>query len=200
MLPILPLLKTFMERVRLEVGAVASVGGTDNDFVFFLSGKDSKMGIPIKLTAQQIYSILANFEKIDDAEITTQQFMTNILERYKIELLEVEIYRDRANKTFNAKLLFYDGESEVTEVSSAVDGAILAKKFQAPIYITAKEMQVYAKSIESIGAINSMLDESDFDEFEDLESMLREAIEKEEDERAADIKAEINRINTKNKI
>lgn len=186
-----------MKRARLDVGALASVNGKNNNFVFFLCKKGSNEGIPIELSPNQIYTVLTNFDKVPEKNITSQQLITNILGRFNIELLEVEIKRDREANIFVSKLLLFNGEVEIVDVASAVDGAILAKKFEAPIYISNEELAEFAVDI--CLHTNSEKDDVDLllEDLITLESKLKEAIDNEEYEKAAKIKEELNKRNIK---
>ncbi len=187
-----------MKKVRLDVGALASVNGKNNNFIFFLCEKESDVGIPIELSPNQIYTVLTNFDKVPEKSITSQQLITNILGCFNIELLEVEIIRDREANIFVSKLLLFNGDKEVVDVASAVDGAILAKKFEAPIYISDEELKEFAVDI-SVFANNEKAENIGLlEDLNILERQLKEAIDNEEYERAAIIKEELNKRNIKN--
>jgi len=132
----------------------------------------------------------------------------NFAKSFGIELLEVSIYRLEEG-VFYSNLLCFDGEKEVTIDARTSDAIALALRFKCPIFTTDDIIEKAGivldpeeddpnkivpptpapshnpKSAETNAYRNLALNE--------LEALLDEAIRNEDYEKAAQVKAEINR-------
>ena len=193
-----------MKRIRLDIGALAASPQDGGSFMFFLYREGMDRCLPVSLTPPEIHAVLSNF-KADSTEISVHNVFSKLLQKFRIELLEVSIIHNDDNVKpnsnnkqegcFCAELLFFDGESEVREIAGFVDGIILSKQFGAPIYIAEELMDKYSKGIDSYSkdVLNS---EAILNK---LKEELQSAINNEEYERAAQITKKIEELKKSDK-
>lgn len=194
-----------MKRIRLDIGALAASPQDGGSFTFFLYREGMDRCLPVPLTPPEMHTALSNF-KHDPDGVSIHSAFAGVLQQYRIELLEVTIIREKAQKqdcpieqfedeklkngVFLSELLFFDGEREVRQVAGFIDGIILSKQFGAPIYIAEELMDKYSAGIDSYSkeVLNSEA------ALNKLKEALQEAINNEEYERASQISKQIEAI------
>ncbi|MBR5857091.1 MAG: bifunctional nuclease family protein [Bacteroidales bacterium] len=184
-----------MRRVRLDIGAVAASPEEGGSFTFFLYREGMDRCLPVPLTPPQMHSILSNFKQLPGSSISMQSLFAEVLQQYRIELLEVSIVRSedesaQENNGFVSELLFFDGDKEIKQVAGFVDGIILSKSFSCPIYISEELLERHAKGIDVQS--KDLLDKESL--LNRLKEELQEAINNEEYERASEISKRIESI------
>jgi bifunctional DNase/RNase len=189
-----------MRRVRLDIGAVAASPEEGGSFTFFLYREGMDRSLPVPLTPPQMHSILSNFRQIPGASISMQSLFSEVLQEYRIELLEVSIVKSyeedaQENDGFVAELLFFDGDKEIRKIAGFVDGIILSKSFSCPIYISEELLDRYAREIDLQS--KDVLDKETL--LSRLKDELQQAINNEEYEKASAISKRIESIKNNNK-
>ncbi len=200
-----------MKRIRLDIGALAASPEDGGSFMFFLYREGMDRCLPVSLTPPEMHAVLSNF-KLDTNEISVHNVFSKVVQKYRIELLEVEIIRaesrgealEERNESghtehadeiekhgcFQVELLFFDGESEVREIAGFIDGVILSKQFGAPIYISEELMDKYSQGMDDYS--KEVLDTETL--MKKLKEELQQAIDNEEYERAAEITKRIEKL------
>ncbi len=178
-----------MKRIRLDIGALAASPEDGGSFMFFLYREGMDRCLPVSLTPPEMHAVLSNF-KMDANEVSVHSVFSKVVQKYRIELLEVEIIRDDSKNVFFTELLFFDGESEVREIAGFIDGVILSKQFGAPIYISEELMEKYSQGMDDYS--KDVLDAETL--LKKLNEELVQAIDNEEYERAAEITKRIEKL------
>ena len=140
-----------MKRIRLDIGAVTATPENGGSFMFFLYKDGLENCLRVKITPGDMHAVLANFkpDSTPNESVPTQEVLKNALQEFRIELLEVLIVRNEQKDCFESELLLFDGNKEVKITAGFVDGIILAKGFQCPIYIEQELMDKYSSSIDN---------------------------------------------------
>ena len=181
-----------MKRIRLDIGAVTATPENGGSFMFFLYKDGLENCLRVKITPGDMHAVLANFkpDSTPNESVPTQEVLKNALQEFRIELLEVLIVRNEQKDCFESELLLFDSNKEVKITAGFVDGIILAKGFQCPIYIEQELMDKYSSSIDN--STQQFIDKQEH--LNKLKEELNKAIASEDYERAAKINKAIDNI------
>ncbi len=180
-----------MKRIRLDIGALTASPEDGGSFMFFLYREGMDKCLPVKLSPPDMHAVLSNFNKQEGGESTIHTLMSNTLQQFSIELLEVTVVKDGEKNPFACELLLFDGEKEVKQHSGFIDGIILAKQFASPIYIAELLMERYASTMD---LVSEKIVKKEI-HIQKLKEELDNAIASEDYERAAQIKKAIEDLN-----
>ena len=189
-------------RYKLELVGITYNQIESGVYALILQQEGGTRRIPIIIGTAEAQSIECKLQNIIPPRPLTHDLIVNIMRAYGVVLQEVEIRR-LPNGVFAATLFLSDGSREITIDSRSSDAVALAVRFGVHIY-TSGEVLLNA-SFESKKQPNENIEtnkekENDFNSLElvtikRLNEMLAEAVEKEQYEQAAKIKAEIERRN-----
>lgn len=180
-----------MKRIRLDIGALTASPEDGGSFMFFLYREGMDKCLPVKLSPPDMHAVLSNFNRQDDQGGTVHNLFCNTLQQFRIELLEVIVIRDDERGCFACELLLFDGEKEIRQYGSFIDGVILAKQFACPIYTDEQLMEKYASAID---IVSEKIVKKEI-HLQKLKEELANAISSEDYERAAQISKAIDELN-----
>jgi len=197
-----------MQKVKLNVLGISYSQTQSGAYALVLSEEDGLRRIPIIIGGFEAQSIAIHLEGLTPPRPLTHDLFLSFANSFNIELLEVNIYR-LEDGVFYSQLVCFNGDKEVVIDSRTSDAIALALRFKCPIFTTPEIVDragVYieedeADSEDTHGTADSSFDEPityDESEFESLNldslnSLLQEAIELEDYERASHIRDEIQR-------
>ncbi len=191
-----------MEKVQVDILGLSTSPSSAGAYALILKETNGKRKLPIIIGAFEAQSIALELEGMKPPRPLTHDLMKSIIDTFAVSLNEVCINELR-DGTFYAKL-FVEGLSETQEIDSRPSDAIaLAVRYGAPIYVDESVLT-------EAGIVSEDGDEETEEEtpkveeetpakkfttkLEQLQSGLKEAIEKEDYEKAAKIRDEIKKL------
>lgn len=200
-----------MDRVQLEILGLSSSPSAGGAYALLLKEMYGIRRIPIIIGAYEAQSIALELEGIKPPRPLTHDLLANIIKNLHAVVNEVVITDLREN-TFFAKIVF-EISGLTNDVDSRPSDAIaLAVRLGVPIFISEKVMEIasFIPSSEEQKDGKDEYEDSPDDEIEEerqeeqasnpadmkiasLQDQLRDAIEKEDYERAAKLRDEINK-------
>jgi len=167
-------------------------------YALILGESNGKRRLPILIGGFEAQSIALGLEKLQPLRPMTHDLLKNVLDFFAIEVTEVIIHKFKEG-VFHAVLVCRQ-HNEISEIDARTSDAVaIATRYNCPIYayenilneagILLDEPENHDKPLQAELAI----DENEFSEFllPELETMLMQAIENEEYERASLIRDEI---------
>lgn len=200
-----------MNKIQVEILGLSASPSAGGAYALLLKEVYGVRRLPIIIGSFEAQSIALEMEGIKPPRPLTHDLLKNVIENLGGNVLEVIIDELRDN-TFYAKVRL-EISSMTNDIDSRPSDAIaLAVRTGAPLYVSEEVMKVAAfipNSDESDEQISKMFDEEDDEtpsqsdvsetKLANLQNLLREAIEKEDYERAAKLRDEINHLlGTKN--
>lgn len=183
-----------MKRIRLDIGALTASPDNGGSFMFFLYREGMNKCLPVKLSPPDMHAVLSNFNQPQMPGITVHGAFQQVLQQYRIELLEVTVLRNDQDNIFETELLFFDGEKEAKQIAGFIDGVILAKAFACPIYTDEALMEKYSSTID---IVSEKIVKKEI-HLQRLKEELEKAVAAEDYERASEIKKAIEEISKEN--
>ena len=189
-----------MEKVQVDILGLSTSPSSAGAYALILKETNGKRKLPIIIGAFEAQSIALELEGMKPPRPLTHDLMRNIIDTFAVSLNEVCINELR-DGTFYAKLTI-EGISDTQEVDSRPSDAIaLAVRYGAPIYVG-------AEVLDEAGVLSE--DEDDVEEthikeeteqirkpltkLEQLQTSLKDAIEKEDYEKAAKLRDDIRKL------
>ncbi|MEJ5306505.1 MAG: bifunctional nuclease family protein [Ignavibacteria bacterium] len=210
-----------MDKVRVEIAGLHQTPTGSGAYALILKEVNGNRNLPIIIGAFEAQAIAMELEGIKPPRPLTHDLTKNLIESLGATLVEIIIDELRDN-TFYAKLIL-DVSSMTQEIDARPSDAIaLSVRFRCPIYASETVMREAAFEVEpeeeSSFRLRDEIDEEE-DEREDfterrrprsqesssfsrskenriaqLKAQLKEAIEKEEYEKAAKIRDELKKL------
>ena len=192
-----------MEKIRLEIIGMSYSQSQSGAYALILGEKDGKRRLPIIIGGFEAQSIAIELEKIKTPRPLTHDLFKTFAESFDIRISEV-IINKFSEGVFYAVLLCSSGKKKIEIDSRTSDAIALALRFGCPVYtfesimvaagILMEEDQENAKSGNPIED-ELVSEETSFSEYplDDLNQMLKSAIENEEYEKAVRIRDEIKK-------
>jgi len=196
-----------MNKIKLEVIAISQSQGQSGAYTVFLQDMISKKQLRIIIGAAEAQSIAFALENIKPPRPLTHDVFKNFCDAFSIKIIEVNITQ-LIDNVFYAKLICSDNHKLIDIDSRTSDAIAMALRFGCPIFTnelvlkTANEIEFnmggekQKKDISSTpdpGALGSQSNEYEFFPLEELEDLLKEAIENEDYEKASRIRDEIKK-------
>ncbi|WP_026464858.1 bifunctional nuclease family protein [Adhaeribacter aquaticus] len=202
-----------MKKIQLEILGLSSSQSQTGSFALVLGEKEGNRRLPIIIGMFEAQSIAIQIEKISPNRPLTHDLFKSFAQHLDVSILEVLI-SDLKEGVFYSKIVCTDGERQFDLDARPSDAIAIGLRFGVPIY-----------TVESVlseaGIILSDLEEEEDEETDEIETstsssasystesksnlrdisveelnkMLEEALEKEDYERAAKIRDEINKRN-----
>lgn len=166
-------------------------------YALILQEKDGTRRIPIVIGSSEAQSIECKLQDIVPPRPLTHDLTVNIMRAYGLEIREIEIKRIDGG-IFAADILMTDGERNLVIDSRSSDAIALAIRMGAPIYTTESVLEAVgverraAKVRKVVDRVKHPIGLESLTE-EQLNEMLADAVDKEQYEVAARIKAELDR-------
>ena len=182
-----------MEKVKLNVLGITSSQIQAGAYALVLSEEGGAYRIPVIVGVADAQSIAVKLENVRPPRPLSHDLIVSLTHAFGIGLEEVFIYKFE-NGVFLSELHFGDDDRKVVIDSRTSDAIALAMRTGAPIYTTREILKkagfVSEKGEVKVAPVDSELKEIDLKKFavEELEKMLSKCVEREEYERAAEIK------------
>ncbi len=187
------------EKIELEVAGLTLLEHAQPSYVLVLKEKDGDIRIPIVIGMFEAQAILIVKENLKPLRPLTHDLTVNILSQFGISIIEVYIKKIENDIFYSEIILEKDGK--IISVDSRTSDAIaLAMRFKCPIYtnrnvianigIDLKKIKNQMEQKEETSA-----EESKFADYTDdeLENMLKKAVEQENYELASEIRDELKK-------
>lgn len=181
------------EKVALKVLGF-STGSSAGSYALVLEEMDGGRQLLIVIGASGVQAIAFEMEGVVPPRPLTHDLMKNIITAFGSELSEVVITEVR-DGTFYAHV---DIEGTIVDARPS-DAIALAVRYRAPIYVTENVMNEFG--IASQGSEGTIATEEELPEslkgmtkLEEFRNQLKEAVEKENYEKAAQLRDEIKKL------
>lgn len=192
-----------MEKIRLEIIGMSYSQSQSGAYALILGEHGGVRRLPIIIGGFEAQAIAVELEKMKPSRPLTHDLFKNFAEHYNVFIKEVLIDKFMEG-VFFAKLICMQGDT-VSEIDARTSDAVaLAIRFRCPIYTFENIMSEAGIVMEDKAEeLQDQEEESKPDEstsgpydtntLEELEEMLQKAVEKEEYEKASQIRDEINK-------
>lgn len=193
-----------MEKVKLEIVGMSYSRSQSGAYALILGIEYQKKRLPIIIGSSEAQAIAIELEKMKPSRPLTHDLFANFARKFNINVSEVIINKFEEGIFYSKLVCNQDGE--VLEIDSRTSDAVaLALRFKCPIYTYQSIIDEAGIMLEDdpIGedpeadTFESTLEEEsgDFDDYltEDLQVLLKKAIETENYEEASRIRDEINK-------
>lgn len=201
-----------MKKIQLEILGLSSSQSQTGSFALVLGERDGNRRLPIIIGMFEAQSIAIQIEKINPNRPLTHDLFKSFAEQVSVNITEILI-SDLKEGVFYSKIMCTDGEKDFELDARPSDAIAIGLRFGVPIYTVesvlseagiilsdleeeedeADEMTV--KSSSSAATSSSAKEPLNQTSVDDLNKMLNEALEKEDYERAAKIRDELNKRN-----
>lgn len=202
-----------MKKIPLEILGLSSSQSQTGSFALVLGEKEGNRRLPIIIGMFEAQSIAIQIEKISPNRPLTHDLFKSFAQQVNVTIVEVLI-SDLKEGVFYSKIVCHDGDREFDLDARPSDAIAIGLRFGVPIY-----------TVESVlseaGIILSDLEEEEEEETDEIETsvssspakseasktnlrdvsvdelnkLLEDALEKEDYERAAKIRDELNKRN-----
>lgn len=185
-------------RVRLTVLGITYNQVSNGAYALILSQHEGNYRIPIVIGVAEAQSIAAYLKNVTFSRPLTHEMFQSVLTAFGVVVKEVYIYRF-AEGVFYSEITFDDGDREIKIDSRTSDAVALSLRYNAPIYTTEEilkevgfEIDLDGERIEDDDNSTPVFDirKIPLEKFSvaELNKMLEKSIDKEDYERAAEIK------------
>lgn len=182
-----------MEKIQVDILGLSTSPASGGAYALILKEVNGNRRLPIIIGAFEAQSIALEMEGIKPPRPLTHDLMKNILDSVGAELSEITICELKEG-TFYAKLIFDNKEID----SRPSDAIALAVRSGAPIFVAEKVMQDAAFLPENEASEQTLPASAPKDAklstLDQFRAQLKEAIEKEDYERAAKLRDEIRKL------
>jgi bifunctional DNase/RNase len=197
-----------VKKIQLEILGLSSSQSQSGSFALVLGEKDGNRRLPIIIGMFEAQSIAIQIEKINPNRPLTHDLFKSFAQHLNVRIKEILI-SDLKEGVFYSKIVCTDGTNSFELDARPSDAIAIGLRFGVAIY-TVESVLSEAGII-----LSDLEDEEDEDELAEIESpekpakkssmtevstdelnkMLNEALEKEDYERAAQIRDELNKRN-----
>ncbi|MBI2427770.1 MAG: bifunctional nuclease family protein [Ignavibacteriales bacterium] len=193
-----------MDKVQVDILGLSTSPSSAGAYALILKETNGKRKLPIIIGAFEAQSIALELEGMKPPRPLTHDLMKNIIDTFAVSLNEVFINELR-DGTFYAKLSV-EGVSDTQEIDSRPSDAIaLAVRYGVPIFVEEGVLQEAGVVSDDEEVLEEEGEEGEKKQekapvkqfttkLEQLQSSLKEAIEKEDYEKAARIRDEIRKM------
>ena len=193
-----------MDFTRVDIIGLSTSPSSGGAYALVLGEVEGNRRLPIIIGAFEAQAIALELEKIQPPRPMTHDLLRDTFEAVDVEVTEVVIDELREG-TFFAKIRYrHDGEEHQLD-SRPSDAVALAVRVDAPIFVAPMVLDEAGIVAEDESDISSLAeqaeettgtgeDEPPGTELEQMQQKLEEAVEKEDYERAAELRDEIQRL------
>jgi len=185
-----------VDKIQVDILGLSTSQASGGAYALILKEVSGNRRLPIIIGAFEAQSIALEMEGIKPPRPLTHDLMKNILETLGAELAEITISELR-DGTFYAKLSFDSQEID----ARPSDAIALAVRYGAPIFVSEKVMEEASflpeeeqEPSEANSMATSKPKETKLTRLEVLRGQLKEAVEREDYEKAASLRDEIRKI------
>ncbi|PWE01064.1 bifunctional nuclease domain-containing protein [Marinilabilia rubra] len=193
-------------KIKLNILGLSYSQTQSGAYALVLAEEEGERRIPIIIGAVEAQSIAIKLEGLEPPRPLTHDLFLNFARAFKIDILEVVIYKLEEGIFYSELVCLYN--DEVVRIDSRTSDAVsLALRFNCPIYTfedimekagivldfgdqEAPQQEEKKSPEEKTKKTKSPMEEKSMQELKDL---LNEAVDKENYEKASEIKAEIER-------
>ncbi len=186
-----------MKKIELDLVALSHAIAQNQSFAIILGEKNGPRRIPIVIGTVEAQAIALALEKMTPARPLTHDLLKNLCTEFDIELQEV-IINNLIEGIFYARLVC-SRQGEVVEIDSRTSDAIaLAVRFGCPIFtyeFIMDQVGIVFEDPSSKANIQTVDKNTEVSRHttEQLQTMMQEALEQEDYEKAARLRDEINK-------
>jgi hypothetical protein len=185
-----------VEKIQVEILGLSTSPASGGAYALILKEVNGNRRLPIIIGAFEAQSIALEMEGIKPPRPLTHDLMKNIIDSMGIALSEILI-NELKDGTFYAKLSLDSEEID----SRPSDAIALAVRYGVPIFVSDKVMEEAAflpeEEQEAAGGSSSKKPASKLTKVEALRAQLQEAIEREDYEKAAQLRDELRKLEQK---
>ncbi|MBE0674572.1 MAG: bifunctional nuclease family protein [Bacteroidales bacterium] len=192
-----------MKRVKLKVLGISYSQTQSGAYALVLVEENGERRIPIIIGGFEAQSIVIKLENLNPPRPLTHDLFKSFADSFGITFFEVMIDR-LEDGVFYSKLVCSNGENEFSIDSRTSDAVALALRFNCPIFTTEEIIERAGIVInqpmegtpqEAGGGLSDDEPEAEYDSFsdEELKKMMEEAVAREDYEKAATLKNEIDK-------
>ena len=181
-----------MEKIQVDILGLSTSPASGGAYALILKEVNGSRRLPIIIGAFEAQSIALEMECIKPPRPLTHDLMKSLLDSMGVELSEITICELR-DGTFFAKLIFDNQEID----SRPSDAIALAVRTGVPIYVAEKVMQdaAFLPDNETHDqAQQPVIKDQKLSAIDQFRMQLKEAIEREDYERAAKLRDEIRKL------
>ncbi|HKM44327.1 MAG TPA: bifunctional nuclease family protein [Dysgonamonadaceae bacterium] len=188
------------QKVKLSILGISFSQVQAGAYALIFSEENGPRRLPIVIGTPEAQSIAIVMEKINPPRPLSHDLMVSVFSALNVELLEVFIYKFDEGAFF-AELTLQQGEDQYKIDSRTSDGVALAIRTNAPIFTTEEIMKnmavVFDEEGEEKTEMKDFLSNDDKDlsqlSIQTLNTMLEEALSKEDFEAAIHLRDELNK-------
>ena len=188
------------QRVKLSILGISFSQVQAGAYALIFAESDGPRRLPIVIGTPEAQSIAIIMEKITPPRPLSHDLMVTTFAALGVELVDVYIYKFE-NGAFYAELTLQQGENQYKIDSRTSDGVALAIRTGAPIYTTEEIMVnmsvVFDEESEEKTEIKEFISNDDKDisqlSTEKLNTLLQEALKKEDFESAISLRDELSK-------
>lgn len=186
-----------MEKIQVDILGLSTSPASGGAYALILKEVSGNRRLPIIIGAFEAQSIALEMEGIKPPRPLTHDLMKNIIDSLGTDLSEITISELR-DGTFYAKLSL-----DTREIDARPSDAIaLAVRYGAPIFVVDKVMEEASflpeneeqESGESMESSTLKNKDTRLTKLEALRAQLKDAVEREDYERAAELRDEIKKL------
>ncbi|MHC2991202.1 hypothetical protein OB13_06235 [Pontibacter sp. HJ8] len=200
-----------MKKIQLEILGLSSSQSQTGSFALVLGERDGNRRLPIIIGMFEAQSIAIQIEKINPNRPLTHDLFKSFAEQVSVNITEILI-SDLKEGVFYSKIMCTNGDKDFELDARPSDAIAIGLRFGVPIYTVEsvlseagiilsdledeeEESDEMAVKSSTPAASSSSKEPLNQTSVEDLNKMLNEALEKEDYERAAKIRDELNKRN-----
>lgn len=200
-----------MKKIQLEILGLSSSQSQTGSFALVLGERDGNRRLPIIIGMFEAQSIAIQIEKINPNRPLTHDLFKSFAEQVSVHITEILI-SDLKEGVFYSKIMCTNGDKDFELDARPSDAIAIGLRFGVPIYTVEsvlseagiilsdlededEENDEMAVKSSTPAASSSSKEPLNQTSVEDLNKMLNEALEKEDYERAAKIRDELNKRN-----
>ena len=188
------------QKVKLTILGISFSQVQAGAYALIFSEENGPRRLPIVIGTPEAQSIAIVMEKINPPRPLSHDLMVSVFSALNVELLEVFIYKFDEGAFF-AELTLQQGEDQYKIDSRTSDGVALAIRTNAPIYTTEEIMKNMAIVFDEESEDKTEMKDFRTNEKKDLSqlsketlnTMLEEALSKEDFETAIHLRDELNK-------
>ena len=190
-----------MDKIQVDILGISSSPSNAGAYALILKELHGNRRLPIIIGAFEAQAIALELEGMKPPRPLTHDLMKTIIDTFAVSLNEVYINELR-DGTFYAKLII-EGVSNTEEIDSRPSDAIaLAVRYSVPMFVDADVLNEAGIRSETEEEEPHETPESTSEEpvkqyttkYEQLQASLKDAVEKEDYERAAKIRDELRKL------
>ncbi len=198
-----------MQKLQLDIIGMSYSQSQSGAYALILGERGGKRRLPIIIGGFEAQAIAIELEKIKPPRPLTHDLFKSFAESYKIKLNEVVINKF-SEGVFYAILVCTDGKKEIEIDSRTSDAIALALRFGCPVFtyeeimssagIMVEEETETGKEPEPV-AQETIAEDTPLGDYtpQELQDLLKNAVENEDYEKASQLRDEINRRRKKEK-